>query len=150
MIIVVQTDPRDPDTAALLKQSHALMEDLFPPEDNFYLDIDDLVKPHIKFYTARENGTVLGTGAIALKPDYAEVKSMFASEDARGKGAAGAILRQLEDTARDAQATVMKLETGDILHAAHRLYARHGFTRCEVFPPYNAAGSSIFMEKRLT
>lgn len=150
MIIVAETDPRDPATVALLKQSHALMEELFPPEDNFYLDVNDLVDPSIKFYTAREDGTVLGTGAIALKTDYAEVKSMFVSPDARGKGVAAAILRQLEDTARDAKATIMKLETGNVLHAAHRLYERHGFTRCDVFPPYNAAGSSIFMEKPLT
>ncbi|MBB5721044.1 putative acetyltransferase [Loktanella ponticola] len=150
MIIVAETDPREPETTALLKQSHALMESLFPPEDNFYLDIDDLVSPDIKFYTAREGGTVLGTGAIALKPDYAEVKSMFVAESARGKGVAGAILRQLEDTARDAGVQIMKLETGDLLHAAHRLYERHGFTRCGVFGPYIIAGSSIFMEKPLT
>lgn len=150
MIIIAETDPREPATTALLKQSHALMQDLFPPEDNFYLDIEDLVDPSIRFYTARENGTVLGTGAVALKPDFAEIKSMFVSPDARGKGVAAAILRQLEDTARDAKATIMKLETGDVLHAAHRLYESHGFTRCDVFPPYNAAGSSIFMEKPLT
>ena len=150
MIIIAETDPREPATVALLKQSHALMEELFPPEDNFYLDIEDLVDPSIKFYTARENGVVLGTGAIALKPDYAEVKSMFVAEAARGKGVASAILRQLEDTARDAISPIMKLETGDLLHAAHHLYEAQGFTRCDAFPPYNAAGSSIFMEKPLT
>jgi len=150
MIIIAETDPREPETVALLKQSHALMESLFPPEDNFYLDVNDLVDPTIKFYTAREGGTVLGTGAIALKPHYAEVKSMFVHEAARGKGVAAALLRQLEDTARDAQATIMKLETGNVLHAAHRLYARHGFTPCAAFPPYTQAGSSIFMEKPLT
>jgi len=150
MIIIAETDPREPETVALLKASHALMESLFPPEDNFYLDVDDLVTPSIKFYTARESGKTLGTGAIALKDGYAEVKSMFVSEDARGKGVAGAILRQLEDTARDNNAKVMKLETGDVLHAAHKLYESHGFTRCAAFPPYNDAGSSIFMEKLLT
>ena len=35
MIIVARTDPRHPQATALLKQSHALMESLFPPEDNF-------------------------------------------------------------------------------------------------------------------
>ena len=52
--------------------------------------------------------------------------------------------------ARDAGATIMKLETGDVLHAAHRLYESQGFKRCDAFPPYNDAGSSIFMEKPLT
>lgn len=150
MMIIAKTDPHDPQATTLLKQSHALMQSLFPPEDNFYLDIDDLCAPDIHFFTARENGTVIGTGAVAIKPDYAEIKSMFVSQDARGKGAAAAILRQLIDTAQTEGATVMKLETGNVLHAAHALYEKHGFTRCDPFPPYNDAGSSIFMEKPLT
>jgi len=89
---------------------------------------DALCADHIHFYTARENGVILGTGAVALMQDYAEVKSMFTAEAARGKGAAAAILRQIEDTARDAKAPILKLETGNVLHAAHRLYARQGFT----------------------
>ena len=149
MIIVAETDPRAPDAAALLKQSHELMKRLFPPEDNSYLEIDALCADHIHFYTARENGVILGTGAVALMQDYAEVKSMFTAEAARGKGAAAAILRQIEDTARDAKAPILKLETGNVLHAAHRLYARQGFTPCGPFGPYTANSSSIFMEKPL-
>jgi len=75
---------------------------------------------------------------------------MFTAEAARGKGVGSAILRQIEDTARAAGATTLKLETGNVLYAAHRLYTRHGFTPCDVFPPYVAAASSIFMEKPLT
>ena len=41
-----------PDATALLKRSHALMQSLFPPEDNFYLDIDALAAPHIAFFVA--------------------------------------------------------------------------------------------------
>ena len=150
MIIIAETDPREPQATALLKQSHALMESLFPAEDNFYLDIDDLCADHIHFYTARIGDTILGTGAVALYATHAEVKSMFTSQAARGKGAASAILRQIEDTARNAKSPVLKLETGNTLHAAHKLYAKHGFTPCDPFPPYEAAASSIFMEKRLT
>ena len=149
MIIVARTDPHHPQATALLKQSHALMQSLFPPEDNFYLDIDDLVAPNIHFYTARMGDDILGTGALMVKADYGEVKSMFVSESARGKGVAAALLRQIEDTARDEGLTMLKLETGDVLHAAHRLYARHGFTECGVFGDYVTAKSSIFMEKAL-
>ncbi|PJI92998.1 putative acetyltransferase [Yoonia maricola] len=150
MIIVERTDPHHPQATALLKQSHALMKSLFPPEDNFYLDIDDLVAPSIHFYAAREGGDILGTGALMIKPDYGEVKSMFVSEAARGKGVAAAILRQIEDTAREEGVSILKLETGNLLHAAHRLYARHGFTNCGVFGDYVTAKSSLFMEKPLT
>jgi putative acetyltransferase len=149
MIIVERTDPHHPQATALLQQSHALMQRLFPPEDNYYLEIDDLVAPDIYFFTAREGDTFLGTGALRLKPDYGEVKSMFVSEAARGKGVAAALLRQIEDTAREEGITILKLETGNVLHAAHRLYARHGFTDCSVFGDYVTAKSSLFMEKQL-
>lgn len=149
MIIVARTDPHHPQATALLKQSHTLMQSLFPPEDNFYLDIDDLVAPNIHFYTARMGDDILGTGALMVKADYGEVKSMFVSESARGKGIAAALLRQIEDTARDEGLRMLKLETGNVLKAAHRLYARHGFVECGVFGDYASAKSSIFMEKAL-
>ena len=149
MIFVEKADPRDPGATALLKQSHALMESLFPREDNFYLDINDQVAPNIHFFIAREGQEVLGTGALMIKDSYGEVKSMFVSEAARGKGVAAAILRQIEDTARDERLPMLKLETGNVLYAAHRLYARHGFTECGVFGDYVTAKSSIFMEKAL-
>lgn len=149
MIIVARTDPRAPQATDLLKQSHALMASLFPPEDNFYLDIDDLVAPHIHFFTARDGANICGTGALVIKDGYGELKSMFVAEGARGKGVASALLRQLEDTARDEGMALLKLETGNVLHAAHRLYERHSFTRCGVFGDYADAGSSIFMEKQL-
>lgn len=149
MIFVEKTDPHDPQATALLRQSHALMQSLFPPEDNFYLEIADLAAPHIHFFTARDGDTRCGTGALAIKDGYGEVKSMFVAEHARGKGVAGALLRQIEDTAREQGLPLLRLETGNVLHAAHRLYGRHGFTPCGVFGTYTNAASSIFMEKRL-
>lgn len=149
MIIVERTDPHHPQATALLKQSHALMESLFPPEDNFYLDIDDLVADDIHFFTAREGDQILGTAALKVKTDYGEIKSMFVDEAARGKGVADALMRQLEDQAREDGLPILKLETGNVLHAAHKLYRRHGFTDCGVFGDYVEANSSIFMEKQL-
>lgn len=150
MIIIAETDPKEPQTVALLHQHHALMESLFPAEDNFYLDVDALTADHIHFYTAREGDRILGAGAVALMSDYAEVKSMFTLPAARGKGVGAALLRQIEDTARAAKSPILKLETGNTLTAAHRLYARHGFVDCAAFGPYMDAASSIFMEKPLT
>jgi putative acetyltransferase len=149
MIIVERTDPHDEQATALLMQSHALMESLFPPEDNFYLDIDDLCADHIQFFAARVEGDILGTGALATKDGYGEIKSMFVAEKARGKGIADAIMRQLEDCAREQSLPMIKLETGNRLKAAHKLYTRHGFTLCGPFGDYTEAHSSIFMEKKL-
>lgn len=149
MITVARTDPRDPGAVALLTQSHALMTALFPPEDNFFLDIDELCADDIRFFTARKGDAILGTGALAVKQDYGEIKSMFVAESARGTGVADALLRKLEDQARKDRLPLLKLETGNVLHAAHRLYVRHGFTPCGPFGDYPAAKSSVFMEKTL-
>ena len=149
MIIIARTDPHHPQAVALLKQSHALMASLFPPEDNYYLEIDDLVADDIHFYTARIGDQILGTGALKVCSEYGEVKSMFVDPDARGKGIADALMRQLEDQAIALKLPIVKLETGNLLHAAHRLYARHGFTPCGPFGDCETANSSVFMEKPL-
>lgn len=148
-LTVEKGDPHDPQATALLKQSHALMEELFPPEDNFFLEIDDLCVPDISFFVAREGDVIWGTAALADKGEYGEVKSMFVSPEARGKGVAEVLMVQLETTARAKGHKAMKLETGNALTAAHRLYARHGFSLCGPFGDYPEAASSIFMEKQL-
>ena len=150
MIIVEPGNPRDPQATALLQASHALMESLFPPEDNHYLSIDALCTPDIHFFIARDGTTTLGTAALKNCGTYGEVKSMFVSESARGRGIADALLRQLEDHARSLGLPMMRLETGSLLHAAHRLYARHGFAPCGPFGAYTANQTSLFMEKPLT
>ena len=149
MLIVEPGDPREARARALLESSHALMQDLFPPEDNYYLEIGELCTPDIHFFVAREGDRVLGTGALAVRDGYGEVKSMFTDPRARGKGVAAALLRQLEDQARALKLPVVKLETGGKLDAAIRLYERHGFIRCDRFGDYQPNQTSVFMEKRL-
>lgn len=149
MIIVEKTDPHHPQATALLKQSHALMQSLFPPEDNSFLQIDELVADNIYFFSARKGDQMIGTGALKVHDTYGEVKSMFVAETARGTGAADAILRQLEDQARELNLPAIKLETGNLLHAAQKLYQRHGFAVCGIFGDYVENTTSVFMEKAL-
>lgn len=149
MIIVEKNSPKHPDAVALLEQSHALMRSLFPPEENFFLDFDALVAPDIHFFTAREGNSIVGTGALKTCDGYGEIKSMFVAEDARGKGVADAILRQIEDQAREENLPILKLETGDALVAALKLYVRNGYKTCGAFGQYMNATRSVFMEKTL-
>jgi putative acetyltransferase len=74
---------------------------------------------------------------------------MFVDPEARGQGIADAILRALEDHARSLNLPELKLETGNALHAAHRLYARHSFETCGPFGDYIQNATSIFMTKTL-
>ena len=149
MLVIEPADPRAPGPRALLEASHALMQELFSPEDNYYLGIDELCTSDIHFFAARDGGQTLGTGALAVRDGYGEVKSMFTAADARGRGVAASLLRRIEDHARSLGLPLLRLETGDALDGAIRLYGRHGFVRCGAFGDYPADGASVFMEKEL-
>ena len=82
MIIVAPADPRDEDCAALLAQSHALMQSMFSADECHFLDLDALCAPNIRFFAATDGDKTVGTGAIAIKDGYAEVKSMFTAPEA--------------------------------------------------------------------
>lgn len=149
MIIVEPGDPRHPQATALLQASHALMQELFPAESNHYLSIDALCEPDITFIVAKQGESIIGTGALADKGNYGEVKSMFTAPQSRGSGAASAILRMIEDTARDLKLPKLMLETGNSLSAAHRLYESMGFSYRGPFGDYPEDPHSLFMEKSL-
>ena len=149
MLIVERADPLAPGPRAILEASHALMREMFEPEQNYFLDFEALRGDMIRFFAAREGSTTLGTGALALHAGYGEVKSMFTAPEARGKGVAAALLRAIEDAAIAEGLLLLRLETGTGLDAAHRLYERAGFTRCGIFGDYRPSDASIYMEKRL-
>ncbi|GAA3860515.1 GNAT family N-acetyltransferase [Celeribacter arenosi] len=149
MIVVEAADPRDAAPAALLAQAQAFQAQIYADEHNHSLPINALAADDVRFFAAREGEALLGVGALKLCGDYGEVKSMFTADAGRGKGIAAAILRMLEDTARDEGLAWLKLETGDELDAACRLYERHGFARCGAFGGYADNGVSVFYEKPL-
>ena len=149
MFVIERSDPKEPQATALLQASHALMQSLFPPEDNSFLSLEELCAEEVSFFTARKSAQVLATGALVVKTGYGEIKSMFVDPSARGQGVGDAIVRALHDLAREKGLGSLKLETGNSLHAALRLYARHGFTPCGPFGDYIANDSSIFMTKTL-
>ncbi|UYV37611.1 GNAT family N-acetyltransferase [Rhodobacteraceae bacterium D3-12] len=150
MIIVEPSSPTAPDTRTLLQASHALMQSLFPADTCHFLDLEALAADTVHLFAARSGAETLGTGALKTYPGYGEVKSMFTTPAARGRGVADALLRQIEDTARALSLPLLRLETGTGLDAAHRLYERHGFAYRGPFGDYHASDYSLFMEKPLT
>jgi putative acetyltransferase len=140
--------PTSPEGRALLGASHALLTSLYPPEDNFFLSVEDLAAPHIDFWIA-EGDRPLGCVALARMDGYGEVKSLFVDPAARGRGVGAALMAALEARAREAGLPLLRLETGDTLTEAHRLYARTGFAPCGPFGDYREGPHSVFMEKRL-
>lgn len=144
-----QADPKDPAATRLLQASHALMKELFPAESCHFLDIKDLCTPEIAFFVVKDGTATIGCGALSTQPGYGELKSMFVDPAARGKGAATLLLTHLTELARSKNLPLLRLETGEKLTAAIKLYERHGFTRRPPFGDYPDHPDSTFMERQL-
>jgi len=143
-------DPVQPEIVALLDEGERYGAALYPAESNHFLSIESLRAPNIRFVVARDAaGVAVGTGAIAIYGDWAEVKRMWVVPPVRGRGLSKTLLSNLERHARDAGAMTLKLETGIANHEALALYERAGFQRCEPFADYRPDPLSVFMQKRL-
>jgi putative acetyltransferase len=148
------TAPTD-EARALVAELEAELGAEYPPEQRHGLSIDAIFQPHIRFFVARAGGGAVGCGALAILPGFGELKRMYVRPAARGSGAAEAILRRLEETARAESISIVRLETGTRQHAAIRFYERCGYRACEAFGAYaemqsSSVASSVFFEKRLT
>ena len=141
-------DPGAGDVLTLLQEHLADMYATSPPESVHALDPDALRDPAITFWTVREDGVLLGCGALKeLSPQQGEIKSMRTASPARGRGVAGLVLRGIVAAAHARGYRALLLETGteDFFAPARRLYARHGFTECRPFGGYSEDPNSVFM-----
>ena len=148
-LLVRVGDPRSPEGRALLGASHAYLASLYPAEHNHYLGVEALAQPHVTFWIAEDEQPV-GCAALARMEGYGEVKSLFVDPAGRGTGTGSALMAAVEERARVEGIPVLRLETGDTLDAAHRLYARAGFVVTGPFGEYSEGPHSVFMEKRLS
>ena len=122
------------------------------PEQRHALSLGRLLEDNVRFFAARLDGVAVACGGVAFYDGFAEVKRMFTRPAARRKGVAAALLRRLEDEARAAGHTVLRLETGVHQVEAIRFYEREGFERCDAFGDYlglspQAIETSVFYEK---
>jgi putative acetyltransferase len=138
------------DIEALLAEGDAFYAGLYPPLSNHHLDVAELLRPEVVFCGARQNGQLLGVGAIVTRgPDWAEVKSMYVVNSARGQGIGRRILEFLEARAVAAGLKLLRLETGNKQPEALGLYRGAGYADVPPFEGYEPDPNSLFMEKRL-
>ena len=133
---------------ALLHEHLRSMHELSPPESVHALDIDKLRRPEITFWSAWDDNTLLGCGALLeLDRKHGEVKSMRTPEARRRTGAGRALLMHIIGVARARGYERLSLETGSMaaFMPAHRLYESVGFTRTGPFGAYVEDPNSIFM-----
>ncbi len=123
-----------------------------PPESVHALDVERLRKPEITFWSAWENGELLGCGALKeLDSQHGEIKSMRTAARHLRKGVARNLLNHIIEEARLRGYSRLSLETGSMeaFAPARNLYASFGFTYCEPFADYVEDPYSVFMTREL-
>ncbi len=140
------------DVRALLAQHFAEMRAGSPPSACHVLPVDGLKDPAIRFFTLREDGTLLGCGALKrIGERHGEIKSMRTADGALGRGVGKALLDHLVAAAREECLSRVSLETGSTDHfaAALRLYEREGFENCGPFGGYADTPFTRFFTKEI-
>jgi putative acetyltransferase len=145
-------DLSGPEIRGLLQEHLANMRQISPPKSIHALPIEGLRKPEITFWSAWENGELLGCGALKeLDSQHGEIKSMRTSSRHRRKGVAKALLEYIIGEAARRGYRRLSLETGSLeaFEPARQLYARAGFTFWAPFGDYIEDPNSVFMTKEL-
>ncbi|KAF6602666.1 MULTISPECIES: GNAT family N-acetyltransferase [unclassified Bacillus (in: firmicutes)] len=145
---VTKDDVTAPDVIALLQEHLKSMTMHSPPESIHALNADRLRQPDVTFWSAREDGVLLGCGALKeLNSRHGEIKSMKTSPHHVRKGAANRILRHMLEEARRRGYERISLETGSMeaFLPARRLYEKAGFQYCDPFAHYKEDPNSLFM-----
>lgn len=145
-------DLTGPEVALLISEHTNSLAELSPPESTHALNLDKLRQPEITFWSAWEEGELLGCGALKdLGEQHGEIKSMRTSSAHLRKGVARKILEHITEEAKRRGFRRLSLETGslDAFEPARRLYASFGFQYCEPFADYIPDPYSVFMTLEL-
>jgi putative acetyltransferase len=145
-------DLRGPTVIALLREHLRCMREVSPPESVHALDLEELRKPDITFWTVWNGSDLAGCGALKeLDSAHGEIKSMRTAYAYQRKGVAAQMLRYLMEEAKRRGYGRLSLETGSMeyFEPARRLYARFGFTPCAPFGSYAEDPNSVFMTRML-
>jgi GNAT superfamily N-acetyltransferase len=149
MIRLVRTHSSNTDFIALVKQLDAYLKITDGDEHDFYNQfnaIDNL--NHVVVAYIDKNAVACGAFK-GFNTSKVEVKRMFTSPEARGKGIATQLLKELELWANELGYTSTVLETGIRQTEAVEFYKKNGY---EITPPYGqyvGVENSLCFEKEL-
>jgi putative acetyltransferase len=149
-LLIRVDDLRGPQIQRLLQEHLHSMTLYSPPESIHALDFDELRRPEVTFWSAWEEGELLGCGALMeLDRQHGEIKSMRTVRAHLRKGVARTMLNHIIDEARRRGYARLSLETGTnpAFAPARELYASFGFVYCEPFAQYLPDPYSVFMTR---
>ncbi|WP_208347697.1 GNAT family N-acetyltransferase [Pseudaestuariivita rosea] len=148
-VTIAIESPLTDDAADLIVGSEAALRAVYTEDECFTFTADELARPGISFFVARTDGVPLGCVALCAYDDYAEIKRLYVDPKGRGQGVARALIAHLEQVARQSGLSAVKLETGDKLSAAVKLYSDLGYHHCGPFGEYKEHPASLFMTKNI-
>ena len=130
--------PEDPDASRLLEALEAEKAERYPNWDAevaMRVNPEEMTPPQGAFLVAYHEGRAVGCGGVRkLSPEVAEMKRLYVAPEARKLGAGLALMRAMEDAARESGCTVARLDTDPALQEAQRLFERLGYRQTS---PYN-------------
>jgi len=145
-------DLSGPRIARFLDEHIQEMRSTSPPESKHALDLEELRKPEITFWSVMDGDALVGCGAIKrLDAGHAEVKSMRTTPKRKRSGIASLLLQHIIEEAGRMGFTRLSLETGaaEFFRPARTLYAKFGFDYCQPFADYRPDPHSVFMTRVL-
>jgi putative acetyltransferase len=144
-------DLSDKAVRELVRLHQTDMLSMSPPEYSFALDIDKLRAPGIRVIAAYDGTSLVGIGALHLRGNEGELKSMRTVPGSLRAGVGTALLQALIQIACETGVERLYLETGTGpgFEAAWQMYLKHGFEPCGPFGDYGQSDFNRYMMKRL-
>ncbi|MFG2023714.1 GNAT family N-acetyltransferase [Streptomyces sp. NPDC048825] len=146
---IVVDDLSGAEIAGFLDEHVQQMRSITPLESKHALDLDELRKPEITFWSVMDGDTVVGCGAIKrLDAGHAELRTTPAR---KRSGIASLLLEHIIAEAKCMGFTRLSLETGaaEFFLPARKLYEKFGFVPCTPFGDYRPDSNSTFMTRVL-
>lgn len=124
--------PDGPTARALFAEYLALVSERlgrgFVPSERIFATEDAFTGGGSAWLVAYEDGRPVGCGGLrTLSPGVGEIKRMFVSAGARGRGHGRRLLRELESRAAEHGHRSVRLLTTDVLREALALYEAEGY-----------------------
>jgi len=151
-VLVQRGDILSSAARALIEALNAELSSRYPEPGatHFRLDPGEVADGQGAFLIASSSGKPVGCGAVRrIEARTGEIKRMYVSPDARGRGIGRAVLAALEAEARALGIVRLVLETGLRQGEALALYEGAGFSQIPPFGEYVASPLSVCMAKDL-
>ncbi|TCN01988.1 ribosomal protein S18 acetylase RimI-like enzyme [Paenibacillus sp. BK033] len=150
MIQLLRVSAEHADFRALIKLLDKDLWNRYPDTQQFF-DAHNQVKLEANAVVAYLDDRPVGCGCYReMSDEYTvEIKRMFVKEEARGRGIAKRIVKELEQWAAEEGKREALLETGTGQPEAISLYKKLGYVRVANYGPYIGSEESVCMGKKL-